>query len=149
MMLRTLIFFLTLYLFLACSGPNETANIEKWKNEVIETERAFARMAKEKSISEAFIYFAAENAVLNRDNTLIKERQGIIEHFGPVENTKTKRSLEWEPDFVDVATSGDLAYTYGKFLYTKTDSTGTTSQEGIFHTVWKRQKDGSWKYVWD
>jgi ketosteroid isomerase-like protein len=21
--------------------------------------------------------------------------------------------------------------------------------QGVFHTVWKRQPDGTWKYVWD
>jgi len=59
-------------------------------------------------------------------------------------------SLVWEPDFVDVSASGDLAYTYGKFIYTLTDSLGKDQvMEGIFHTVWKRQTDGTWKFVWD
>ena len=30
------------------------------------------------------------------------------------------------------------------------DSTGKTNENrGAFHTVWKKQKDGSWRYVWD
>jgi ketosteroid isomerase-like protein len=30
------------------------------------------------------------------------------------------------------------------------DSVGNKKDfKGIFHTVWKKQKDGSWKYVWD
>ena len=59
-------------------------------------------------------------------------------------------SLVWEPDFIDVSVAGDLAYTYGKFTYTSiTESGDTLTSKGIFHTVWKRQEDGSWKYVWD
>ena len=27
--------------------------------------------------------------------------------------------------------------------------TDPSSEEGVFHTVWKRQPDGSWKFVWD
>lgn len=36
------------------------------------------------------------------------------------------------------------------YTYSVTDSTGETkSSSGIFHTVWKRQADGTWKFVWD
>ncbi|MFC2138829.1 YybH family protein, partial [Bacteroidota bacterium] len=58
--------------------------------------------------------------------------------------------LEWKPDYIDVSTSGDLGYTFGKFTFSAKDTTGKLIEsEGIFHTVWKRQEDGSWKYVWD
>jgi len=44
----------------------------------------------------------------------------------------------------------DLEKEYGKYSYSIIDSTGTEiSSNGIFHTVWKKQPDGSWKYVWD
>lgn len=59
-------------------------------------------------------------------------------------------SLQWDADFVDVSKSGELAYTYGKYTFTAIDSTGKTiDDKGIFHTVWKKQKDGKWKFVWD
>ena len=58
--------------------------------------------------------------------------------------------LIWKPDFVDVSASGDLAYTYGAYTYSYKDSTGAiVEQGGIFHTVWKRQADGGWRFVWD
>ena len=58
--------------------------------------------------------------------------------------------LEWKPDYIDVSISGDLGYTYGKFTFSAIDTTGKLIEsEGIFHTVWKKQEDGSWKYVWD
>jgi ketosteroid isomerase-like protein len=49
-----------------------------------------------------------------------------------------------------VSACGDLGYTWGSYTFTATDSLGATHRsEGIFHTVWKRQPDGSWKFVWD
>jgi len=43
-----------------------------------------------------------------------------------------------------------MAYTYGKYTMTIIDSAGESKvSNGIFHTVWKKQKDGSWKFVWD
>ncbi|MBL7111012.1 MAG: DUF4440 domain-containing protein [Bacteroidales bacterium] len=59
-------------------------------------------------------------------------------------------SLVWEPEFVDVEESGDLGYTYGSFVFTAKDSTGNDIEsKGVFHTVWKRQADGEWRFVWD
>jgi ketosteroid isomerase-like protein len=54
-------------------------------------------------------------------------------------------SVKWSPDFIDVSSSGDLGYTYGKYVWESKDSTGkTTASKGIFHTVWEKQKDGNW-----
>jgi ketosteroid isomerase-like protein len=59
-------------------------------------------------------------------------------------------SLKWTPDFIDVAASCDLGYTYGKYTFAVTDSTGKVNESrGYFHTVWKKQKDGNWRFVWD
>lgn len=132
-------------LFHDCTSREDQA--EKWKQEIVETEKAFSDLAGKEGIPSAFLTFAAEDAVLMRNNTLVLGKESLKESFeGSPENV----SLSWEPDFVDVAASGDLGYTYGKFIYTSTDSLGNESvQEGVFHTVWKRQSDGSWKFVWD
>ena len=56
----------------------------------------------------------------------------------------------WKPDFVDVSSSGDLGYTYGQYTFIRLDSIGNeTASQGIFHTVWKRQSDGNWRFVYD
>jgi ketosteroid isomerase-like protein len=132
-------------LFFACQSQEE--NMELWKQEIVDTEKAFADMAQKEGIPEAFLAFAAEDAVLMRNNTLVIGKEALKKSFqGSPENV----SLSWKPDFVDVGTSGDLGYTYGKFVYTLTDSLGKENvMEGVFHTVWKRQADGSWKFVWD
>lgn len=58
--------------------------------------------------------------------------------------------LQWSPNFIDVAESGDLGYTYGTYTFTYRDTSGVIRESrGIFHTVWKRQPDGSWRFVWD
>lgn len=107
-------------------------------------------MAQKEGIAKAFVAYAAEDAVLLRNNSLIIGIDSLRENFNRQKSQPGKVSLSWKPDFVDVASSGDLGYTYGKYVYTTTDSTGTKNAvEGVFHTVWKRQADGKWKYVWD
>lgn len=65
-------------------------------------------------------------------------------------DVRPNETLTWKPTFVDVSKSGDMAFTYGDFVFTYLDSLGNKKQnKGIFHTVWKRQNDSSWKFVWD
>lgn len=137
-------------LLLSCSSGNDDSNVEKWKQEIIETEKAFAEMAKTEGIPKAFLTYAAEEAVLMRNNTLISGKDAIKNSFGNQDPGTGSVELAWEPDFVDVSGSGDLGYTYGKYTYSVTDSSGAVKLDsGIFHTVWKRQSNGNWRFVWD
>jgi len=143
--------FIPLMLLLcSCNTEPEKDSVEKWKQEIIETEEAFSELAGKKGISTAFMTYAAEEAVLMRDNKLVIGRKNLAELFENQESGPEDEKLSWKPDFVDVSASGDLGYTYGHFTYSYTDSTGTkVENRGIFHTVWKRQADGSWRFVWD
>ena len=137
-------------MLLSCSSNRENASVDTWKAEIMETEMNFAKMAMEESIYKAFSTFAAEGAVINRNNMLISGRNAIIEHYNKPEFINGEVNLSWKPDFIDVAYSGDLGYSYGHYTYSYRDSTGNTIEsEGIFHTIWKKQPDGNWRYVWD
>lgn len=116
------------------------------RSQIISTEHDFARMANEKGVAEAFYYFAADSAVIARGGKLIKGKEKIKDYY--INNLKPGTRLLWEPDFADV--SGNIGYTYGKYTHLVPDSTGNMKEShGFFHTVWKRQDDGSWKFVWD
>lgn len=149
-MKRNQIFSLLIILvFYSCNMEDDKVSMERWKKEILETEQNFAKMAMEEGIEKAFLYYAAEDAVLLRNNNLITGKDAISQYFGE-QKQEDEVSLTWEPDFIDVAKSGDLGYTYGKYIFTSTDSNGNkVESKGIFHTVWKRQMDGSWKFVWD
>lgn len=122
--------------------------MDKHKNEIRETERAFAKLAKENGVKAAFLAYASDEAVLSRGGKLIKGRQEIEAYFDSVPYQNVR--LEWTPEFIDVSESGDLGYTYGPYIFEGTDATGKeTRSEGIFHTVWKRNRHGEWRYVWD
>lgn len=149
-MKRSLLILLLIPIFIACNYKQQEGTIEDWKNEIVKTEKEFSEMAAKEGIPKAFLAYAAEDAVLMRNNTLIIGKEALQKHFGVQNANSEQNSLEWEPDFVDVSASGDLGYTYGTFEYTSVDSTGAVNSiKGIFHTVWKRQKDGSWRFVWD
>ena len=140
------------YIFLVCSGCEDNDD-KKEKAEALEqirqAEKDFARMAAEKGIAEAFWFYADSTAVIKRQNdTLVHGKDGIRNYYSG-EAYKTAR-VEWAPDFIDVSEDGDMGYTYGKYTWQFPDSTGKYIEyKGVFHTVWKKLEDGSWKYVWD
>lgn len=138
---------LCLTVMTSCNQP-ASPTIDQWKQEIVNAEAAFAAMAAKDGIKQAFVAFAAEDAVLMRNNKIFHMKTDADSLFS---SSPQNVNLSWSPDFVDVSSSGDLGYTYGGFTYSVLDSLGNeiSSSEGIFHTVWKRQPDGSWKYVWD
>jgi ketosteroid isomerase-like protein len=140
-----------LLLVLICTTSCETKKKSKLEleAEVFKSEEDFKNLSQTQGISEAFYTFADDNAVIKRENdSLIYGKESIKKYYS---NPKfVKASVTWKPDFIEVSNDGTLAYTYGKYIWTVSDSLGKkTDFRGIFHTVWKKQKDGSWKYVWD
>jgi uncharacterized protein (TIGR02246 family) len=59
--------------------------------------------------------------------------------------------VQFASDRIQVAASGDLAYTRGHFTMTMTDpaTRKPTASSGSYLTVWKKQTDGEWKAVED
>ncbi len=147
-MYRILLFSMLMSSFVFCTNNQQKPDTALWRTEIINAEKAFAQMAADSGVATAFLHFAAEDAVLQRNNTILKGKSEIQQYFD--KQTLRNISLEWAPDFVEVAASGDLGYTYGNFTFSASDTTGTPLQaKGIFHTVWKRQANGEWKFVWD
>jgi ketosteroid isomerase-like protein len=145
--LLIIIMFLSLFIS-SCSENEKDDQVKKWKQEIENTELEFADMASKEGLQKAFLSYAADDAVLNRNNTILKGKEAIKDYF---ENqTLSDVKLVWVPDFIEVSRSGDLGYTYGKFNFSAIDTTGNKIEaQGIFHSVWKRQADGNWRFVWD
>lgn len=134
---------------LACACSNSTEDLaQKAESEIYRAELDFSALAQKEGVPKAFETFAADDAVINRNNTIVEGKTAIAEFYrqGNWENA----TLQWKPDKVFASASGDLGYTYGKYLYTSVDSAGQKiTSEGIFHSVWKKQADGQWRFVWD
>ena len=141
---------LILFFFTSCTeSATKAPDRETVKKEIGDAEKAFATMATEKGIAEAFAYYADSNAVIKRKNDSLITGKEAIKNFYSADFYKNA-SVTWLPDFIEASPDGNLGYTYGKYLWQSKDSTGKVNEaRGIFHTVWKKQKDGSWRYVWD
>jgi len=143
---KTLALILYLILIFSCSKPTDK---EAVKRQIFNTEKSFEKMCAEKGIAEAFYFFADDRAVIKRQNdSLIIGNEKIKLYYS--KPAYQNALVNWAPDFVDVSDDGTLAYSYGKYLWEIWSEKGdTTEYRGVFHTVWKKQRDGNWKYVWD
>jgi ketosteroid isomerase-like protein len=129
---------------LAQDPPDKT----KLKAEVAAMEDAFCAMAKEKGLNAAFTHFAAPDvAFIDTDPRKFRGPAAVQERMGP---DRPGLSLTWSALFTDVSADGTLGYNYGRY---ESRGPGPDGQErirgGFFLTIWKRQPDGSWKYVMD
>ena len=58
--------------------------------------------------------------------------------------------ISWSPAKAEVARSGEMGYTTGTYQMDFNDPTGKMVKDhGKYVTVWKKQKDGSWKVAYD
>jgi ketosteroid isomerase-like protein len=138
--------FYGIFMLYSCNNKKDNKTLNELKEEIVKTENDFAATAKSAGIDEAFYSYADEKAVIRRGNdSLISGKENIRKFY---QNPRYKNfDLSWTPDFVDVSEDGTLGYTYGKYFLKITGD--TTEYKGVFHTVWKRQADGTWKFVWD
>jgi ketosteroid isomerase-like protein len=96
--------------------------------------------------------FAAKGLISGYQNVLTGgsrlHRQGIFPVIGAsaiVEHLKKSgnEAVSFEPQFAAVASSGDLAYTYGAYTIQPGD------KQGYYAHFWKREKSGDWKLAID
>ncbi len=113
---------------------------------LISTDEAFSRMSVEKGVNAAFIFYA--------DDSVVKLRDGNFPITGKNEMVKFYRSrpdtgmiLKWKPVRAEIGQSNDLGYTFGEWeLSLKAKD---TILYGNYISIWRKQADGSWKYILD
>jgi ketosteroid isomerase-like protein len=113
---------------------------------MVETEQAFAKTSEEKGTRDAFMAFIADDGILFRPTAVIG-KQWMNEH--PLPPSDKRSLLTWQPAFAGMAASGDLGYTTGPWEFKDDIKNEHPSGYGHFVTVWKKQADGSWKFVLD
>ena len=152
MLMRTIVCVVVLAFALASCGSRDQHTADDQKKAIEEIQKAeadFNKMAADKGLAEAFWFYADSNATIKRDHdSLIHGKDGIRNYYSaPI---YAQASVIWAPDFTNASEKGDFGYTYGKYTWQSKDSAGKLTEfKGIFHTVWKKQADGTWKYVWD
>lgn len=112
-------------------------------DDVLETDRAFARHAMQYGAQAAFVEFAAPDAILFvRGRGPVRGRAAIGAQFAG-----TTAVPRWAPEGGDVAASNDLAWTWGPYTWTPADPAARPAT-GYYVSIWRRI-EGRWRWVAD
>jgi ketosteroid isomerase-like protein len=133
---------------LAAAGISWRANAETdgaVKLRALEAE--FNQATAARGLDGFMSYFADDASELPNGGAVVTGKQNIrhsLEPWGP------DLSLTWAPVQAEMAASGDLGYTFGNYVLKAKDKDGKPVVEyGKYATVWKKQKDGSWRVAMD
>ena len=108
---------------------------------VIAAERAFAARAAEVGVGPSFLEFMTDDAIVFAPDPVLARSV-----YGGRPPGKTPKEggplLAWWPNWAGIARSGDLGFTTGP---------AEANGKRIVHsfTVWQKQADGGWKWVYD
>lgn len=145
-LITVVIFLIAASVIVKAQNPNVEI-IKKFKSELIAVDSLFNARCQTVGFSKAFIEFSSDDVILMRRNQLpIIGKKALIEKYSKL--TANIR-LTWTPLMSDVAISGELGYTFGRWESREKISSGDTVSNGVYVSIWKRQKDNSWKYVFD
>jgi len=125
----------------ATSGSNKDA--------LLQADRDFNSATASKGI-DGFSSFLADNVrTLREDKPVVEGKASMTEKWRPLLSNPAM-SIRWEPITAAVSDHGDLGYTIGMYEITKSDAQGMrTVGTGKYVTIWRKQKDGSWKVEFD
>ncbi|NEU67664.1 hypothetical protein GK091_12300 [Spirosoma agri] len=122
---------------------------QKAIDEIREADQRFSVMSEKQGMAKAFTAYAADDVIRMNDGAAptvgfdsLRVQMSRLPAKGPV--------LTWQVLKADAAHSGELGYTFGQWTLTRKDGKGAlNAQYGVYVTVWKRQRNGQWRFVLD
>jgi ketosteroid isomerase-like protein len=111
------------------------------REQVMATERAFARTMAERNL-QAFSSFVADEAVFFSGPTPLRGKAAVTAFWARFYNTP-QAPFSWDPDEVEVLDSGTLALSSGPVK----NPEGTVFAR--FTSIWRLEAPGQWRIVFD
>lgn len=137
-------------LCLGCSQPPAPDTRAADEAAIREAEAACLPAAAAKQV-EALVacYYADDASVFFSNSPIATGKEAITAAWTQVFQAPGS-SVSWQAVTVEVARSGDMAFSQGTYEITMNDPSGNpVTDRGKYVAVWKKQADGSWKAVAD
>ena len=126
------------------SCKTETTDHSKQAAEQIRNaDIAMSELATKEGFYKALLNYA--------DDSLIIPREGKLPMIGKAEVEKgwaekpMITELTWQPIRAEASKDGEMGYSFGYAIYKGKDTTTYTN----YCTIWKKHKNGAWKFVYD
>ncbi len=136
-------------LLTSCTTPTpdtRDADVAALKN----TEAAWVKDAATKDVQKWVAHYTDDAAVLLPEAPTLTGKEAISGALKPM-LSDPNFALTFGATKIDVAKSGELAYTRGTYSMTATNPKTKTpmTEKGKYLTVYRKQADGTWKAVED
>ena len=106
---------------------------------LINAERAFSKRSMDTNAKEAFLAFVADDGMVFTPDP-VPGKEAWQKRPAP------QFTLEWWPTYSDISRSADLGWNTGPYILSLKDG---KKIYGTFSTVWRKQEDGTWRFVAD
>ncbi|MCB0534392.1 MAG: hypothetical protein H6574_11760 [Lewinellaceae bacterium] len=131
-------------LFAACAAPPPVDLSRQAAAEIRTADSAMSAQATRDGFRKTLLLYADADVVKYEADMLpIIGKQALEAYYGKSESDT--KAISWRPFKAEASTSGDLGYTLGYWKFAGAD----TTLHGSYYTIWKKQSDGSWKFVSD
>lgn len=135
-----------LIVVLATAGlSGQSSELPQSLTQMVDAEKAFAARALVVGWKQAFLEYFAPDAIGFDQGQAGLAREQLAKAPDPPQDLQ----LIWEPRFGDIAASGDLGYLTGPVRNVRASRDGGKPRYSNYMSVWKRQRDGSFKVVMD
>jgi ketosteroid isomerase-like protein len=128
-------------LLCGCRTAAPRADLTSLRQQVMNTERAFAKSMADRDHA-AFTSFLADEAIFFNGDSSLRGKTAVAAQWKPFFDGQDP-PFSWEPDQVQVLDSGDLALSTGPVR----DPAGNIV--GRFNSIWRLDSTGSWRIVFD
>jgi len=137
-----------LAVLLVFTSPARTGSDDPAAAALAQTERAFAQLCVEKGVRASFLTYFADDAI-GFEPGPVKAKETMLARPAPA--TKPPYTLDWWPEVVVVAASGDFGWSTGPSH--RTPDAGAEKapppNDGHYFSIWKKRADGTWKVALD
>jgi len=115
---------------------------------LVKIENDFMKAAADHGSQGYMSYYADDAVEVPNGAAFLQGKAEIAKTMGFLDTPDNH--LTWAPVGSGMAASGDLGYTYGTYEFVSKDKDGKPIvDKGKYTTIWKKQKDGSWKVALD
>jgi len=138
-------------LFLAaCIASLSATAMAAPADDIIAADKAFAAMSLEKGAHAAFLAYMADDVRLfDGEHPPIIGKKAVVDYYAQHPERPDQR-LDWKPLEAFASPDGILGYTRGTWIATGTKKDGKPyRQTGYYVTEWRKQTDGTYKFVLD
>lgn len=147
-LLAVVVAFAVAAIILFITRPAVSASPKATAETLKQLEAQFMKAAAEKGSQGYMSYYADDSVEVPNGAPLIQGKTEIAKGMGFLDDKNNR--LIWTPVGADISASADLGYTYGTFEFHAINKDGKpTVDYGKYTSIWKLQKDGSWKVVLD